>query len=86
MEESPTSLLSLPKHKYIAHSGNLPVTYSISEYVLLFQVKDKSGELVDKVTAFLVERNFGGVTHGKPEDKLGIRGSNTCQVRFYSIG
>ena len=34
----------------------------------------------DRVTAFLVERNFGGVTHGKPEDKLGIRGSNTCQV------
>ena len=44
------------------------------------QVKNKSGEMEDRVTAFLVERNFGGVTHGKPEDKLGIRGSNTCQV------
>ena len=32
------------------------------------------------MTAFLVERSFGGVTNGKPEDKLGIRGSNTCQV------
>ena len=31
----------------------------------------------DKVTAFIVEREFGGITSGKPEDKLGIRGSNS---------
>ncbi|KAI9907138.1 hypothetical protein PsorP6_003640 [Peronosclerospora sorghi] len=36
----------------------------------------------DMVTAFIVERAFGGVTSGPPEDKLGIRGSNTCQVFF----
>lgn len=36
----------------------------------------------DKVTAFIVERGFGGVTSGPPEDKLGIRGSNTCEVYF----
>lgn len=36
----------------------------------------------DKVTAFIVERAFGGVTSGPSEDKLGIRGSNTCQVFF----
>ena len=47
---------------------------------LYWKVRSKSGEMEDRVTAFLVERNFGGVTHGKPEDKLGIRGSNTCQV------
>ncbi|KAL3853840.1 hypothetical protein ACJMK2_017341 [Sinanodonta woodiana] len=42
----------------------------------------ENGEKQDKVTAFIVERNFGGVTSGKPEDKLGIRGSNTCEVHF----
>ena len=36
----------------------------------------------DKVTAFIVERAFGGVTSGPPEDKLGIRASNTCEVVF----
>eukprot|EP00128_Syssomonas_multiformis_P011768 Colp12_sorted_trinity150504_noHs@23111 len=36
----------------------------------------------DKITAFIVERNFGGITNGPPEDKLGIRGSNTCAVFF----
>lgn len=40
------------------------------------------GEKKDKVTAFIVERSFGGVTNGKPEDKLGIRGSNTVEVHF----
>ena len=35
-----------------------------------------------RLTAFLVEKSFGGITTGKPEDKLGIRGSNTCEVHF----
>lgn len=43
---------------------------------------EKDGETKEKVTAFVVERSFGGVTSGKPEDKLGIRGSNTCEVHF----
>lgn len=34
----------------------------------------------DKISAFIVERAFGGVTSGKPEDKLGIRGSNSKLV------
>ncbi|KAM8930514.1 complex I assembly factor ACAD9, mitochondrial [Pelodytes ibericus] len=45
-------------------------------------VVDKDGVTKDKITAFIVERAFGGVTHGKPEDKLGIRGSNTCELHF----
>lgn len=38
-----------------------------------------------KMTAFLVERGFGGVTSGKPEDKMGIRGSNTSEVHFDNV-
>lgn len=34
----------------------------------------------DKISAFIVERAFGGITSGKPEDKLGIRGSNSKPV------
>ena len=33
---------------------------------------EKSGELVEKVSAFIVERKFGGVTHGPPENKMVI--------------
>lgn len=45
-------------------------------------VVDKDGVTKDKITAFIVERAFGGVTHGKPEDKLGIRGSNSKDLFF----
>ncbi|KAK3748757.1 hypothetical protein QZH41_020325, partial [Actinostola sp. cb2023] len=46
------------------------------------EITNAKGEKEDKITAFIVERAFGGITNGKPEDKLGIRGSNTCEV-FY---
>jgi butyryl-CoA dehydrogenase/short/branched chain acyl-CoA dehydrogenase len=32
------------------------------------------------ITAFLVERGFAGFTVGRKEDKLGIRGSSTCEL------
>ncbi|XP_045165719.2 complex I assembly factor ACAD9, mitochondrial-like [Mercenaria mercenaria] len=46
------------------------------------EVTNEKGEKQDKITAFIVEREFGGITSGRPEDKLGIRGSNTCEVHF----
>lgn len=39
----------------------------------------------DKISAFIVERAFGGVTSGKPEDKMGSRGSNTCEVSYDNV-
>lgn len=41
------------------------------------KVVDSDGSITDKMTAFIVERDFTGITNGKPEDKLGIRGSNS---------
>ncbi len=34
------------------------------------------------ITAFLVERDTPGFTIGRKEDKLGIRASSTCELRF----
>lgn len=34
------------------------------------------------ITAFLVEKSFAGFSVGKKEDKLGIRASSTCELRF----
>merc|ERR1712223_1578104 len=49
-------------------------------------VKDeKSGEMVEKVSAFIVERKFGGVSHGPPEKKMGIKCSNTAEVYFEDV-
>ena len=43
---------------------------------------EKSGVTKDKISAFIVERAFGGVTHGPPEKKMGIKASNTAAVFF----
>ncbi|TYZ35871.1 isovaleryl-CoA dehydrogenase [Vibrio alginolyticus] len=34
------------------------------------------------ITAFIIERNFAGFTHAQKLDKLGMRGSNTCELIF----
>ena len=47
--------------------------------------KDADGKVKDKVTAFIVERAFGGVTSGKPEKKMGIKASNTAEVFFENV-
>ncbi|KAH8390669.1 hypothetical protein KR215_009668 [Drosophila sulfurigaster] len=49
------------------------------------QVDKKTGEKKDKVTAFIVERGFGGVTSGPPEKKMGIKASNTTEVYFEDV-
>lgn len=45
-------------------------------------VDDKTGQSVNKMTAFIVERKFGGLTNGPPEKKMGIKASNTTEVFF----
>lgn len=45
----------------------------------------ETGEVKDKVTAFIVERSFGGVTNGPPERKMGIKCSNTAEVYFDNV-
>ncbi|XP_076395518.1 acyl-CoA dehydrogenase very long chain isoform X2 [Megachile rotundata] len=45
----------------------------------------ETGETKDKVTAFIVERSFGGVTNGPPEKKMGIKCSNTAEVYFEDV-
>ncbi|XP_076843444.1 very long-chain specific acyl-CoA dehydrogenase, mitochondrial [Brachyhypopomus gauderio] len=46
---------------------------------------EKTGEVKDKITAFIVERSFGGVTSGPPEKKMGIKASNTAEVYFENV-
>ncbi len=50
---------------------------SIADLYTVF-AKTPEGEYV----AFLVERNFEGVSVGREEDKMGIRGSSTAQIMF----
>ncbi|KAM9126710.1 very long-chain specific acyl-CoA dehydrogenase, mitochondrial isoform 2-T4 [Pangshura tecta] len=48
-------------------------------------VKEPTGEVKDQISAFIVERAFGGVTSGPPEKKMGIKCSNTAEVHFDNV-
>ncbi|XP_004368436.1 complex I assembly factor ACAD9, mitochondrial [Trichechus manatus latirostris] len=78
--------LSEDKKHYILNGSKIWITNGgLADIFTVFaktQIVDSNNLIKDKITAFIVERNFGGVTNGKPEDKLGVRGSNTCEVHF----
>lgn len=44
--------------------------------------QDGDGKQEDRITAFIVERGFGGVESGPEEHKLGIKGSSTTMIHF----
>ncbi|HTP12735.1 MAG TPA: acyl-CoA dehydrogenase family protein, partial [Bacteroidota bacterium] len=44
------------------------------------QTKGKSG-----ISAFIVEKSFGGISVGKKENKLGMRASDTVQLNFDNV-
>lgn len=54
-----------------------------ADYHLVMAQTDKS-KAHKGITTFLVEKGTEGFTHGKKEDKLGIRSSDTCSLLFES--
>ncbi|XP_016071128.1 PREDICTED: acyl-CoA dehydrogenase family member 9, mitochondrial, partial [Miniopterus natalensis] len=80
------ALLTEDKKHYILNGSKVWITNGgLANIFTVFaktNVVDSDSSVKDKMTAFIVERDFGGITNGKPEDKLGIRGSNTCEVHF----
>ncbi|XP_053697901.1 very long-chain specific acyl-CoA dehydrogenase, mitochondrial [Sabethes cyaneus] len=74
------------KH-YILNGSKIWISNGgIAEIMTVFaqtEIEDpKTGQKKDKVTAFIVERGFGGVSSGPPENKMGIKCSNTAEVYF----
>ncbi|MGE7121726.1 acyl-CoA dehydrogenase family protein [Peribacillus sp. NPDC046944] len=54
----------------------------IADVYTVFALTDKDKGAKGGITAFLVERKFPGVTVGKKDKKMGLRGSYTSQVIF----
>jgi len=67
---------------YILNGVKNWVTSGISsDYVVVFAKTDKDAGHRG-ISAFVVEKGLPGFTTGKKEDKLGIRGSDTCELIF----
>ncbi len=51
----------------------------------LYTVFARTSSEAGKITAFLVEAKWPGVSHGQHEDKMGIRASSTTTVNFVDV-
>lgn len=69
-------------NNYIINGTKNWVTNGInSDIVIMFCVTDKEAGHRG-ISAFIVEKGTAGFSHGKKEDKLGIRASDTCELYF----
>ena len=67
---------------YVLNGAKNWVTSGInSDVVIVMALTDKSAGY-DGISAFIVPKGLDGFSVGKKEDKLGIRGSDTCELYF----
>ena len=70
---------------YILNGTKNWVTNGINcDYVIVFVVTEK-GVGYKGISCFLVEKGWDGFETGKPENKLGIRASDTCELYFSNV-
>ena len=64
----------------------IPVAFKCGGHALIQgRLEQKQGDtLLSCISAFIVEKTFDGLTTGNKENKLGIRGSDTCELYFYN--
>jgi alkylation response protein AidB-like acyl-CoA dehydrogenase len=75
------AVLSADGSTYTLNGEKMWITNAgIADLFTIFAKCAVSGTSEEKLTAFLVERTTPGLTIGKEEHKLGIRGSSTCPL------
>lgn len=68
--------------KYILNGNKMWITNGpdATTYIIYAKTEPKKGSR--GITAFIVERDFPGFSRAQKLDKLGMRGSNTCELVF----
>lgn len=67
---------------YILNGSKMWVTNGPDADVFIVYAKTQPAAGAHGITAFIVERAFKGFSSGPKLDKLGMRGSNTCELVF----
>ena len=68
--------------KYILNGNKMWITNGPDADVYVIYAKTDLEKGPHGITAFIVERDFSGFSRGQKLDKLGMRGSNTCELIF----
>ena len=68
--------------KYILNGTKMWITNGPDANTYVIYAKTNSEKGAWGMTAFIVERDYSGFSRNKKLDKLGMRGSNTCELIF----
>lgn len=68
--------------KYILNGNKMWITNGPDANVYIIYAKTDTSAGSKGITAFIVERGFPGFSRHQKLDKLGMRGSNTCELVF----
>ncbi|GLI91885.1 isovaleryl-CoA dehydrogenase [Methylocystis echinoides] len=67
---------------YLLNGSKMWITNGPDADVVIVYAKTQPAAGAHGITAFIVERGFRGFSAGPKLDKLGMRGSNTCELLF----
>jgi len=67
---------------YVLNGNKMWITNGPDADVLIVYAKTEPSAKSRGITAFIIEKNFPGFSTGQKLDKLGLRGSNTCELVF----
>jgi len=68
--------------KYILNGNKMWITNGPDAHVYIIYAKTDTNAGSKGITAFIVERDYPGFSRHQKLDKLGMRGSNTCELVF----
>ena len=68
--------------KYILNGTKMWITNGPDAHTLVVYAKTDPDAGARGITAFIIERGFAGFSTAQKLDKLGMRGSNTCELVF----
>lgn len=76
--------LSEDGKQYIINGQKMWITNGgFADLLIVFaKIVEPNGETDKNLTAFVIEKSFGGITMNEPEHKMGIKGSDTRQIFF----
>tara|TARA_R110000796_G_scaffold88986_2_gene192418 strand:- start:21046 stop:22209 length:1164 start_codon:yes stop_codon:yes gene_type:complete len=70
---------------YLLNGTKMWITNGPDAHVYVIYAKTEPEKGPHGITAFLVERDWAGFSRGPKLDKLGMRGSNTCELIFDNV-
>ena len=77
------TLNATPQHnKFILNGSKMWITNGPDADVIVVYARTQKNVGSKGITAFIIEKNFPGFKSAQKLDKLGMRGSNTCELVF----